>query len=153
MSLLRIDNHGLLITGTNFFRSEMAGAGKLYLSVNAGAFRLLVPPQLESIVSEMATGAVAVISRGPWPAAGRDDAIEVMLDDGTENPWCVHLDTNSGDWGRVADTDAGREWIFTAWTQPRRTGSRPHKALERPAYYRRVERLPWLRPYTPEATS
>lgn len=148
--LIRIDNHGPLITGTNFFRSDLAGAGKLYLSVNAGAFRLLVPPHLEPAVSEMATGTVAVISRGPWPAEGQADALEVMLDDGTDSPWCCHLDTRSVD-RLPLDEDAGRGWVLTVWTRPRRVGSRPHKALERPAYYRRVERLPCLRPWEPPA--
>jgi hypothetical protein len=41
------------------------------------------------------------------------------------------------------DADAGREWIFTAWTAPRRKG--PHKSLERPCWYRRVSRIPWLK--------
>lgn len=150
MPLLRIDNHGPLITGTNYFRSDPATAGNLYLSTNAGAFRLLVPPLLETIVSELATGKVAVITRGPWPAMRLADALEIMLDDGTQNPWSCHLDTNSLD-RMPTDEDAGREWLFTVWTRPRRAGMRPHKALERPAFYRRADKLPCLLPYTAPA--
>lgn len=148
MPPLRIDNHGPLVTGTNFFASDLARAGRVYLSTNAGAFRLLVPPALEGIVSEMAAGTVAVISRGPWPAERLPDALEVMLDDGTGAPWSCHLDPGSLD-RMPLDADAGREWVFTVWTRPRRAGSRPHKALERPAFYRRAESLPYLLPYSP----
>lgn len=144
---LTIKNHGPLVLSSNYWRSDHATAGNLYLSTNAGAFRLLVPPLLETIVSELATGKAAVITRGPWPAAGQDDALEIMLDDGTDRPWSCHLDVRSLD-RMPLDTDAGREWIFTVWTRPRRAGDRPHKALERPAYYRRAESLPCLRPYT-----
>jgi hypothetical protein len=152
VNLLRIENHGPLILSSNYWSSDAAGAGKLYLSTNAGAFRLLVPAHLEPAVSEMATGKVAVVSRGPWPEKRLADALEILLDDGTENPWCCHLDANSVD-RMPLDSDAGKEWVFTVWTRPRRKGSRPHKALERVAYYRRVESLPWLKPYTPEGTT
>lgn len=150
MSILRIDNHGPLIVSTNFFRSDFAGAGLLYLSTNAGAFRLLVPPHLEPVVSEMATGKFAVLTRGPWPAQRLPDAMEVMLDDGTDSPWSVHLDARQCD-RMPLDEDAGKEWVLTVWTQPRRAGTRPHKALERAAFYRRAESLPCLRPWTREA--
>ena len=145
MTLL-INNHGPLITATNYWRTDAATAGNLYLSTNAGAFRLLVPPLLETIISDLATGREAVISRGPWPAARRDDALEILLDDGTANPWSCHLDANSVD-RMPLDTDAGKEWVFTVWTRPRRAGDRPHKALERKAFYRRVPQLPWLKPW------
>jgi hypothetical protein len=146
MSILRIDNHGPLITASNYWRSDLAGGGRLYLSLNAGAFRLLVPSHLEHVISEMATGKHAVVSRGPWPAAKRVDALEILLDDGTANPFAVHLDTNAVD-RLPLDSDQGKEWIFTVWCRPRRKGSRPHKALERPAYYRRVNSLPCMKPY------
>ena len=144
--LLTISNHGPLITATNYWRTDAATAGKLYCSINAGAFRLLVPPLLETIIPDLATGREAVISRGPWPAGGQADALEILLDDGTANPWSCHLDTRSID-RLPLDSDAGKAWVFTVWTRPRRMGDRPHKALERKAYYRRVEVLPWLKPW------
>lgn len=130
-------------------RSSVVGAGLLYLSTNAGAFRLLVPPHLEPIVSEIATGRLAVLTRGPWPSRGLGDAMEIMMDDGTDAPWSVHLDARQCD-RMPLDEDSSKEWVLTVWTQPRRTGSRPHKALERPAFYRRAESLPCLRPHRRE---
>jgi hypothetical protein len=141
--MLRIENHGPLIVASNFWEPPECYEEKFFLSTNAGAFRLLVPRSQEPAVSEMATAREIIVSSGPWPAAGRDDGIELLFDDGTETPFVLHVSVESLD-RLPLDADAGREWIFSAWTAPRRRG--PHKGLERPAWYRRVPRIPWLKP-------
>lgn len=143
MDSLVIENHGPLMLRTNFWGSEIERAGKLYVSINAGAFRLLVPRSQEPILSDLRTGKSVVISRGPWPWAGLADALEILFDDGTETPFALHLSPESFD-RLPLDSDAGREWLFAVWTAPRR--GRPHKAIERPAFYRRVPQIPWLKP-------
>jgi hypothetical protein len=140
--VLQIENHGPLLIASNFWGTEMERAGKFYLSINAGAFRLLVPRGQEPAVTEMATAQEVVVSRGPWPAEGRDEGIELLFEDGSDAPFCLHLSIESLDRLPLAE-DAGREWVFTAWTAPRR--GRPHKALERPCWYRLVPKIPWLR--------
>ena len=57
--LLQIENHGPLVVATNYFRTDLARAGALYLSVNAGAFRLLVPAVQRAAISDMRAGAPA----------------------------------------------------------------------------------------------
>ena len=91
-----------------------------------------------------ATGKHVIVSRGPWPSEQLPDAVEILFDDGSDNPFALHLSPESLD-RMPLDTDAGKEWLFTVWTAPRRNGP-PHKALERPAYYRRVDALPCLLP-------
>jgi hypothetical protein len=76
-----------------------------------------------------------IVSRGPWPAAGKSDAIEVLFDDGSENPYALHFGTEQVD--RLL-ADAGREARCTVWT------AGPCLRLALPAYYRRVARLPCL---------
>jgi hypothetical protein len=142
VDVLQIENHGPLLIASNFWGTEMERAGKFYLSINAGAFRLLVPRGQEPAVTEMATAQEVVVSRGPWPAEGRDEGIELLFEDGSDAPFCLHLSIESLDRLPLAE-DAGREWVFTAWTAPRR--GRPHKALERPCWYRVVPKIPWLR--------
>ena len=139
--MLRIENHGPLLIASNFWESEEEAAGKFFLSTNAGAFRLLVPRSQEPAVSEMATAREVIVSRGPWPAVGREDAIELLFDDRTDTPFALHFSIETLD-RLPLDTDVGREWIFSAWTVPRRRG--PHKSLERPCWYRRVARIPCL---------
>lgn len=142
MTTLTIDNHGPLIVRTNYWETEYAQRGVLYLSINAGAFRLLVPPGLQNFLSEVRTATEVIVSRGPWPEQRRAEMIEVMFEDGTDSPFSVHFGAEQIDRLPPA-SDAGRELIFTAWTAPRR--GRPHKAYERPAWYRIVPRIPWMK--------
>jgi len=140
--MLRIANHGPLIVRTNYWETELAMAGKLYVSIKAGAFRILLPQAHESSLEDMRAAREIVISRGPWPAARLDDAIEILFDDRSEYPYSMHLSPESFD-RLPLDSDAAGEWVCSVWTAPRR--GYPHKALERIAYYRRVSRLPCLK--------
>jgi hypothetical protein len=141
--LLRIENHGPLITATNFWESAAEAAGKLYLSINGGAFRLLVPRSQEPAIAEMTTGKEVIISRGPWPQMRLPDGLELLFEDGSDSPYALHLSIESADRLPRAK-DAGKEWIFTAWSAPRR--GRPHQVLQRPCWYRLVPKIPYLKP-------
>ena len=78
-TVLRIENDGPLILSTNFYHTDLARRGLFYLSLNAGAFRLLVPPQHLGAVREMRTARDVVVSRGPMTLEGRalPDALEL----------------------------------------------------------------------------
>jgi len=141
--LLQIENHGPLLVASNFWESEQEAAGKFYLSTNAGAFRLLVPRSQEAAIAEMTTGKEVVVSRGPWPAVKRQDGLELLFDDFSDSPYALHLSIEAAD-RLPLDEDAGKEWLFTAWSAPRR--GRPHQVLQRPCWYRRVARIPCLQP-------
>jgi hypothetical protein len=138
-----IRNHGPLILSTNYWDLPARPGEQLYVSINAGAFRVLLRPAAEQYTDDMRAATICVVSRGPWPAVGLVDAVEILFDDGTDDPFALHLQIESFD-RLPLDSDAGREWILSVWTQPRR--DRPHKALERPCWYRRVPRIPWLKP-------
>jgi hypothetical protein len=145
MNFLRIDNYGPRILACNFWGSNVERAGKLYVSLNAGAFRLLLPAALESAVSKMATGHGVAVSRGPWPAMRLGDALEILFDDGTPDPFALHLSPESFD-RLPAPGDVAGDWVCTAWTRPR-GGDRPRLALERPCRYRLSKWIPDLRPW------
>jgi hypothetical protein len=141
--LLAIRNHGPLIRATNYWDLPPRPGEALFVSVNAGAFRVLLRPDSEVLLDSMWTAQECIVSRGPWPAAGRPDAFEVLFDDATDSPFALHLQRESFD--RIpADDDAAQEWILSVWTRPRR--GKPHKALERPCWYRRVPMIPYLKP-------
>jgi hypothetical protein len=141
---LVIANHGGLILETNYWQLPPIPGELLRVSINAGAFRVLLRPQAESALADMRTARECVVSRGPWPAAGLADALEILFDDGSADPFALHLQIESFD-RLPPDSDAGKEWLLSVWTRPRR-GAAPHKALERPCWYRRVPSLPWLKP-------
>lgn len=145
---LIITNDGPLVTRTNFWSTEMARAGKFYLSTNAGAFRLLVPQQHLGVVRDMRTAREVVVSRGPMTLQGvtLSDALELLFDDHTNDPFSLHLSPGQVD-RMPLDTDSAEEWTCTVWTHL--VDERGRQALTKPAYYRRVRRLPDLRSWQP----
>jgi hypothetical protein len=142
--LLRIENDGPLVANTNFWSTAAAKAGKFFLSINAGAFRLLVPSQHQGALREMRSAHTVVVSRGPWPAQRLADALELLFDDGSEDPFSLHLSPEACD-RLLPDTDSAREWTCSVWVHL--VGERCRQALTKPAYYRRVRHLPDLRPW------
>jgi hypothetical protein len=147
--IIRIDNHGPLITATNYWTSELASAGKLFVSINAGAIRILLPANQEwyGALTDMRSAPECVLSRGPWLAQGVAEAIEIMWDDLSDNPYALHLTPASFDL-LPAEPAPGREWVLTVWIKK---DASPHKALERRCHWRRVPKIPWLKPWVQNA--
>jgi len=78
--------------------------------------------------------------RGPWPAQGLAEAIELLFDDGSDSPYALHLSPQQID--RVPpDSESGREVRVTVWTEG------PTCTLDLPGRYRRSARLPDLSPW------
>lgn len=136
------DNHGPLIVSSTFWGSEYEQAGKLFVSVNAGAIRVMVPAGLREAINEWRGAKYAILSRGPWPAQGLQEAVEILWEDGSDNPYALHLSPESFDL-LPAEPPTGRDWIISAWDLKK---GKPHKALERACHWRRVPKIPWLKP-------
>lgn len=140
--MLRIQNHGTLITACNYWDLPEAAAGKFLVSINAGAFRVLIPPAHEPSIGDMQTAKECLVTRGPWPAMKLDDAFEILFDDRTSDPYAIHL--TPGAFDRLpTDADIAIPWVLTCWTSRR---GKPRMALERPCWYRRADRIPHLKP-------
>lgn len=143
--MIQIENNGAEIIRTNYWSSEHAARGLFYLSINAGAFRLLVPDTWVQETGEWMSAKEVIISRGPWPAQGKSDAIEIIFEDYSESPYVVHIVSEQID-RMPLDTDRDRKgnpprWKFTAWT-------RKGKILELPCRYRIVKKLPFLKSWS-----
>lgn len=143
MSLIEVHNHGPLILSSNYWNSDLAEAGKVFVSVNAGAIRVLLPPSRYGDLSEMRTGNECVLSRGPWPEAYVKEAIEIMWDDGSDSPFALHLTPESFDM-LPGEPEPGREWICSTWVAK---DGKPHKSMERICHWRRAAKLPCLEPW------
>jgi hypothetical protein len=139
--ILEIKSHGPLILATNYWQTEHSLYGKFFCSVNAGAIRLLVPDVHRAAIEDMRAARQVILSRGPWPAMGLPEAVELLFDDLSDSPFAIHLGPESFD-VLPAEPSAGQEWILSVWDQKK---GRPHKAVERPCHWRRVPRIPWLR--------
>lgn len=136
-----IENEGQKIKKSNYWDSEYAKTGKLYLSSNAGAFRLLAPEDMAmDLQRECGLANEALISLGTWPEAGKEKAAEILLEDGSDSPYVLHLSVEQLDrWPDPADD--GRQFTFTLW------GRGPELLAELPARLRFVPSLPYLRPW------
>ena len=112
---------------------DFEAAGKFLLSFNACACRVILPRVLEHWIAEMETGEVVHVTREPWRDAGGVDALRLMYDDGSENPFTLWSALDG-----VIDTlpspeDHGRaDLVSTVWVLRR---GQPHRSLIRPATY------------------
>jgi len=138
---LIIQNNGPEIIKTNYWKTSYAQAGKFYLSINARAFRLLVPDVASklAIEGEMRTAVDIIISRGPWPAAGKPDGIEILFDDYSNAPFALQLSPEQVDRFPPAGDSGRDDLFFSAWFHP------CNKILEYPALFRAVEEIPCLK--------
>jgi hypothetical protein len=132
------------VVSSTYWGSEYDRPGKLYASCNAGTVRLLLPTAGPPDLVPAARGSeYAILSRGPWPAAALPDAVEIVLEEHTDSPYALHLSPTSFDL-LPAEPDPGREWELAFWEL--RDGT-PHLAASLLCRWRRVPRLPWLRPW------
>jgi hypothetical protein len=135
-NLLTIENKGQAIIATNFWATETARAGYCYLSWNAGAARLLLPDTLASEVREMKGAQYVIVSRGPWTDHGNRDALELLFEDNSNSPYCLHLTMEQTDRSLPADNQ-GSGFVVTVW-------NRSGEQLRIPGKYRIVRAIPCL---------
>ena len=64
MATITICNDRSIITSTNYWESEHAAAGYAYLSLNAGCYRLLMPPEQDPLIQDITTSRIESPTRG-----------------------------------------------------------------------------------------
>jgi hypothetical protein len=114
--MMLIENHGQAIRSTTYWDSDQAKAGLLYLSWNVGAARLLIPDSAKPLLREMTGARLVIVSRGPWLEHGRRDALELLWEDGSDAPFCVHLVAEQTD-RLIPEEQQGGGFAVTAWTR------------------------------------
>lgn len=145
---LLITNEHDLITHTNYWQTRWNQAGKFFLSINAGAFRLLVPNQHLGVLRDMRQARLCVISSGPIRGeALRPMGLEILFDDDTQAPFMLLIEQRCCDRMPPA-SEHGRRAELTVWAHL--VGSRGRLELRRPCVYRVSHSLPDLRPWAEE---
>lgn len=129
-----IGNKGQQIVNTNYWESEYARQGLFYLSWNAGAGRLLIPDDQKSIIREMKTAKMVIVSRGEWQGK---DALELLFEDHSDNPFVINLVTEQTD-RLIPKEQQGGGFVVTVWTKGGQKARFPGK-------YRVVNTLPYLK--------
>ncbi|MNP17111.1 hypothetical protein D3C76_1095350 [compost metagenome] len=134
--MISVVNEGQAIKHMDYWQSEQARAGYLFLSWNAGAARLLVPDASEALLKEM-RGAQHVIIRKGEPE-GRA-ALELLFEDGSDAPFVVHMLLEQSD-RLLPEAEQGGDFVVTVWTHG-------VSQLQYPGKYRVVGTLPDLSPW------
>ncbi len=109
--MIEIRNNGQELAGTNYWETPHAAAGYAFASWNAGALRLLLPPALLRDLPDMQTGKIAVVTRGRLQG---HDALEIMFDDGSEEPYALHVLAQQSD-RLMPDSEHGMPIAVAAW--------------------------------------
>jgi hypothetical protein len=135
-----IKNRAQTILATDYWDSDHARAGYVFLSWNAGAGRVLIPDSQKALLRDMKPAREVIVSRGPWHDQGGREALELMWEDDSDAPFCLHLVAEQCD-RLLPDTDQGGGFVITAWTRGGLKGRWPGR-------YRRVDRIPHLEPWT-----
>jgi len=108
--ILIIENTGPEIIKTNYFSTDYNYHGKFFISLNAGAFRLLVPNSLKNtMIKELALAQKIIITR-------HKKNFNILLEDYSETPFQIFLTSKSFD-RLPAQKDAGKTFKFSAWVQ------------------------------------
>jgi hypothetical protein len=137
--MLTIQNEGQAIKATNYWDSEHARNGLVYLSWNAGAGRVLIPDSVKPRLREMKGAREVIVSRGPWTDQGGRDALELLWEDGSDNPFCLHLSAEQCD-RLIPEAQQGGGFVIATWTR----GGLQERW---PGRYRVVDAIPCLLPW------
>lgn len=140
-----IQNDGPLITATDYWQSEYARAGIVYVSINAGALRLLLPhggTVAAELLAAATTARECIISRGLY--RGRD-AYELLYEDDTDSPYSLHITIAEQADRTLPASESGRSVAHTIWTRGFRDA--PTLAVSLPGRFRAVMTLPHLKPW------
>lgn len=140
MDILKITNDGPDITSTNYWGSAYDWAGKYFCSCHADAVRILIPHSSTHVIDEWGLAEYVILSRGPWPERKVGEAVELLFEDHTNNPYVLFLTSESFD-VLPAEPEPGTSWTFSAWIWREHA---PRKVFERPIRWRQVRQIPDL---------
>lgn len=136
--MIYIENDGQAIAGTDYWDSEMNTHGLIAISMNAGAFRILLPDSMADQVADMQTARDVIISKGKCQGK---QAYEILFDDHTDTPYSLLLDARQFASLQPADGEHGKDVRVSVWVKG------PERVLDMPARFRVVRRLPCLKPW------
>jgi hypothetical protein len=132
-------NNGPEIYHTNYWDSSFAQQGQYYLTWNDKVARLLVPETREDDLPDMAAAKDIILSQGPWREHDDQLGWELLFDDGSKAPFCLHLSQAQTDTS-IPQAAEGEAFKLAIWT-------RKGRELQFNARFRRVEAIPYLEPW------
>ena len=109
LPVFTIENAGPELVRTDYWATEHAQIGLLYLSGNAGALRLLVPESAEGLLADMGTGKEVLIEESVRLPG---ECLDVVFNDGSAEPFFASIDIKQVDRRLTAS-----RLRLTVWTE------------------------------------
>ena len=139
--LIFIYNEGSDISDTNYKHTHWNKQGKFMLSAHAKTLRLICPTNHFKEIQEMKTANKVLVSYG-INLQYRRPMIEVMFEDDSPFPFVLQMSTEQSVCA-FWTAHIRNPFPFTVWSVE---GEKPIKELELDCWFRKVPRLPWLKP-------
>lgn len=93
--LLTIGNNSQEITSTNYWELPYNTRGEFYISINAACVRLLIPEKFDAdidfIDALLSSKQIILSILKKYLIEENKLAIELMFDDHSQNPYCIHM--------------------------------------------------------------
>lgn len=138
-AMFELSNNGPELDQTNYWDSPFAKDGRHFLTWNAGVARVLIPDCRMNDLPDMAAAKEVIVSQGPWRERGGQIGWELLFDDRSNAPFCLHLSQDQTD-AVSAEVEHGAAFKIAIW-------SRNGKQLQLSARFRRVTAIPYLEPW------
>ncbi|MDD2223665.1 MAG: hypothetical protein PHF42_09525 [Pseudomonas sp.] len=106
-----IQNNGPEIVATNYWQTQNAADGLLYLTASGGCLRLLVPKPLEKIVPILQGAEIVSVEHSTFRG---QKSYDLVFHDGTAEPFVITVVATSVDWRSLL---WGRANFFSVWTE------------------------------------
>lgn len=140
MKPLIIKNKGKEILDTNYFDSELNINDKFYVSINAGAFRLLVPDKhVNEIKRELELAKEITITRKMFHKGNGIQGFEILIDDNSDYPFYLQLSENAFD-RKPSSFNENKSFVFSAWYREK---NEIKKMFESQCFYKRIHAKKW----------
>ena len=137
LEILYVRNKGPNLVETNYWSSEYARNGIVYLSWNAQAGRLLIPQKCEPWLAQMRSARHVIVSMGRWRE--KKIAFELLFEDDSDAPFCLHFGKEQTD-RIIPESQQGGGFDIVVYTQE-------GEQFRFPGLYRRVEKIPCGQPW------
>lgn len=140
-----IEDHGEDIKATDFWKSKLEKQGELVFSPRGSTLRVLVPGSDSNVVAMAKRSMEIIISRGPLEDR-EGEGYEVLFHTGRgleNDSFRIYYENCFLD--LLSDSLIGKDLKCDFWVE---SNGLPVKAVSRPAKYREVETLPWLKPWS-----
>lgn len=140
-----IEDDGEDIKGTDFWQSKLEKQGELVFSIKGSTIRVLIPRSEFNVIDMAKRSKEIIISRGPLLDGETEYGYEILFHTGdiVKDSFLSYFENSFLD--LLPDRLVGKDLKCDFWVQ---SDGVLGKTVSKPARYRIVEKLPYLKPWS-----